>query len=38
MLVHDVHKNETRVINFLGTAPKAFSSEMQHNLSEVKVI
>uniref|UniRef100_A0A3Q0RXX3 Glutathione hydrolase n=1 Tax=Amphilophus citrinellus TaxID=61819 RepID=A0A3Q0RXX3_AMPCI len=28
MLVHDMHRNETRVINFLGTAPKAFSNEM----------
>uniref|UniRef100_A0AAX7V6U1 Gamma-glutamyltransferase 7 n=1 Tax=Astatotilapia calliptera TaxID=8154 RepID=A0AAX7V6U1_ASTCA len=27
MLVHDIHRNETRVINFLGSAPKAFRRE-----------
>uniref|UniRef100_A0A3P8UA19 Gamma-glutamyltransferase 7 n=1 Tax=Amphiprion percula TaxID=161767 RepID=A0A3P8UA19_AMPPE len=31
MLVHDIHKNQTRVINFQGTAPKTFRKEMLHN-------
>uniref|UniRef100_A0A3Q1FUK2 Gamma-glutamyltransferase 7-like n=1 Tax=Acanthochromis polyacanthus TaxID=80966 RepID=A0A3Q1FUK2_9TELE len=36
MLVHDIHKNETRVINFQGTAPKTFRKEMLHNVSGLK--
>ncbi|XP_070814249.1 glutathione hydrolase 7-like [Chaetodon trifascialis] len=36
MLVHDIHKNETRVINFQGTAPKMLKEEMLQNVSEVK--
>lgn len=38
MLVHDIHKNETRVINFQGTAPKALKEEMLRNVSELKVM
>uniref|UniRef100_I3KWT6 Gamma-glutamyltransferase 7 n=1 Tax=Oreochromis niloticus TaxID=8128 RepID=I3KWT6_ORENI len=34
MLVHDIHRNETRVINFLGSAPKAFRTEALHNVSQ----
>ncbi|XP_051271044.1 glutathione hydrolase 7-like [Dicentrarchus labrax] len=36
MLVHDIHKNKTRVIHFQGTAPKALKEEMLQNISEVK--
>ncbi|XP_078105708.1 glutathione hydrolase 7-like [Sander vitreus] len=36
MLVHDIHKNETRVINFQGTAPKTLKEEMLRNVSELK--
>ncbi|XP_039467806.1 glutathione hydrolase 7 isoform X4 [Oreochromis aureus] len=36
MLVHDIHRNETRVINFLGSAPKAFRMEVLHNVSQAK--
>ncbi|XP_035858404.1 glutathione hydrolase 7-like [Sander lucioperca] len=36
MQVHDIHKNETRVINFQGTAPKALKEEMLRNVSELK--
>ncbi|XP_035518399.1 glutathione hydrolase 7-like [Morone saxatilis] len=36
MLVHDIHKNETRVINFQGTAPKTLKEEMLQNVSELK--
>ncbi|KAI3369521.1 hypothetical protein L3Q82_007731 [Scortum barcoo] len=37
MLVHDIHKNETRVINFQGTAPETLKEEMLENASELKV-
>uniref|UniRef100_A0A3Q2VL27 Glutathione hydrolase n=1 Tax=Haplochromis burtoni TaxID=8153 RepID=A0A3Q2VL27_HAPBU len=36
MLVHDIHRNETRVINFLGSAPKAFRREVLYNVSQAK--
>ncbi|XP_044076082.1 glutathione hydrolase 7-like isoform X1 [Siniperca chuatsi] len=36
MLVHDINKNETRVINFQGTAPKTLKEEMLQNVSELK--
>ncbi|XP_033483531.1 glutathione hydrolase 7-like [Epinephelus lanceolatus] len=36
MLVHDSRKNETRVINFQGTAPKTLKEEMLQNVSELK--
>ncbi|XP_038551925.1 glutathione hydrolase 7-like isoform X3 [Micropterus salmoides] len=36
MLVHDIHRNETRVIHFLGSAPKTLKEEMLQNVSEVK--
>ncbi|XP_054473509.1 glutathione hydrolase 7-like isoform X2 [Anoplopoma fimbria] len=36
MLVRDIHRNETRVINFQGTAPKALKEEMLQNVSELK--
>ncbi|XP_070758985.1 glutathione hydrolase 7-like [Enoplosus armatus] len=36
MLVHDLYKNETRVINFQGTAPEALKEEMLQNVSELK--
>ncbi len=38
MLVHDIQKNETRVINFQGTAPETLKEEMLQNVSELKVI
>lgn len=38
MLVHDIHKNETRVINFQGTAPKTLKEEIQQNVLELEVI
>ncbi|XP_044206210.1 glutathione hydrolase 7-like [Thunnus albacares] len=36
MLVHDIHKNETRLINFQGTAPKTLKEEMLQNGLELK--
>ncbi|XP_037643517.1 glutathione hydrolase 7-like isoform X2 [Sebastes umbrosus] len=36
MLVHDIHKNETRVINFQGTAPQTLKEELLQNVSELK--
>lgn len=30
MLVHDIRKNETRVIDFRETAPSAINEEMLH--------
>ncbi|XP_041802153.1 glutathione hydrolase 7-like [Chelmon rostratus] len=36
ILVHDIHKNKTRVINFQGTAPKTLKEEMLQNVSELK--
>lgn len=38
MLVHDITKNETKVINFQGAAPKTLKEEMLQNVSELKVI
>lgn len=38
MLVHDIRKNKTRVIDFQGSAPKTLKEEMLQNVSEVKVI
>lgn len=37
MIVHDIHKNETKVINFQGTAPETLTQEMLLNVSELKV-
>uniref|UniRef100_A0A3Q3NFE7 Glutathione hydrolase n=1 Tax=Mastacembelus armatus TaxID=205130 RepID=A0A3Q3NFE7_9TELE len=36
MMVHDIHKNETRVINFQGTAPRTLTEDMLQNVSELK--
>nr|XP_020448323.1 gamma-glutamyltransferase 7-like isoform X2 [Monopterus albus] len=36
MLVHDIHENETMVINFQGIAPKALTEEMLQNVLELK--
>ncbi|XP_070708475.1 glutathione hydrolase 7-like [Pempheris klunzingeri] len=36
MLVHDIHKNQTRVINFQGTAPETLTEEMLQNVSQLK--
>ncbi|KAI4827589.1 hypothetical protein KUCAC02_030974 [Chaenocephalus aceratus] len=36
MLVHDIRKNKTRVIDFQGSAPKTLKEEMLQNVSEVK--
>ncbi|KAM9859963.1 glutathione hydrolase 7-like [Aulostomus maculatus] len=36
MLVHDIHKNETKLINFQGTAPKRLNEGMLQNGSELK--
>ncbi|XP_031704454.1 glutathione hydrolase 7-like isoform X2 [Anarrhichthys ocellatus] len=36
MLVHDIQRNETRVINFQGTAPTALKEEMLQSVSELK--
>uniref|UniRef100_UPI003AAA5DD2 glutathione hydrolase 7-like n=1 Tax=Centroberyx gerrardi TaxID=166262 RepID=UPI003AAA5DD2 len=36
MLVHDIHKNETRVMNFQETAPYALKEEMLQNVSQLK--
>lgn len=38
MLVHNIRLNETRVINFQGSAPNGLQEEMLQNVSEVKVI
>ncbi len=38
MLVHDIHRNKTRVINFQGTAPKMLTEEMLKNVSELEVL
>lgn len=38
MLVHDITKNKTRVINFQGTAPKTLKEDMLQSVSELKVI
>lgn len=38
MLVHDIAKNKTKVINFQGAAPKTLKEEMLQNVSELKVI
>lgn len=37
MMVHDIRGNETKVLNFLGTVPKALTEEMLHSDSELKV-
>lgn len=37
MLVHDIRRNETRVINFQGSAPELIREEMVQNSSEMKV-
>ncbi|XP_061584303.1 glutathione hydrolase 7-like [Cololabis saira] len=36
MLVHDIRRNETKVINFQGAAPETFKEEMLQNGSEIK--
>ncbi|KAK1900922.1 Glutathione hydrolase 7 [Dissostichus eleginoides] len=36
MLVHDIRKNKTRVIDFQGSAPKTLKEEMLQNVSELK--
>ncbi|KAM6927901.1 glutathione hydrolase 7-like [Xenentodon cancila] len=36
MLIHDIHRNVTKVINFQGAAPKTFKEEMLQNGSEIK--
>ncbi|XP_034068231.1 glutathione hydrolase 7-like [Gymnodraco acuticeps] len=36
MLVHDIRKNKTRLIDFQGSAPKTLKEEMLQNVSEVK--
>ncbi|XP_029288120.1 glutathione hydrolase 7-like isoform X2 [Cottoperca gobio] len=36
MLVHDIQKNETRVISFQGTAPTTLKEEMLQNVLELK--
>ncbi|KAF6722744.1 Gamma-glutamyltransferase 7 [Oryzias melastigma] len=36
MLVHDIRRNETRVINFQGSAPELIREEMVQNSSEMK--
>lgn len=38
MLVHDLHRKETRVIDFQGTAPKALKEVMLQNVSGLKVM
>lgn len=38
MLIHKVRQNETRVINFQGSAPNGLREEMLRNASEQKVI
>lgn len=37
MLVHDIKRNETRVINFQGSTPELLREEMLQNPSEMKV-
>ncbi|XP_063766706.1 glutathione hydrolase 7-like [Eleginops maclovinus] len=36
MLVHDIRKNKTGVIDFQGSAPKTLNEEMLQNVSELK--
>ncbi|XP_041836793.1 glutathione hydrolase 7-like [Melanotaenia boesemani] len=36
MLIHDIQRNETKVINFQGSAPRKIQEEMLQNASEVK--
>ncbi|RVE72849.1 hypothetical protein OJAV_G00041940 [Oryzias javanicus] len=36
MLVHNIKRNETRVINFQGSAPELIREEMVQNLSDMK--
>ncbi|KAM4588695.1 glutathione hydrolase 7-like [Odontesthes bonariensis] len=36
MLIHDMQRNETRVINFQGSAPRTIKEEMLQNASEIK--
>ncbi|XP_056293328.1 glutathione hydrolase 7-like [Pseudoliparis swirei] len=36
MLVHDIQRNKTTVINFQGTSPKALTEEMLKNVSQLK--
>ncbi|XP_023254819.1 glutathione hydrolase 7-like [Seriola lalandi dorsalis] len=36
ILLHDIHKNETKVINFQGTAPKALTEAVLQNVSELE--
>jgi len=38
MLVHDIQRNKTTVINFQGTSPKALTEEMLKNVSQLKVV
>ena len=38
MLIHDMQRNETRVINFQGSAPRTIKEEMLRNASEIKVM
>lgn len=37
MMVHDISRNETRVIDFQGAAPKTLTEEMLRNASELEV-
>lgn len=37
MLIHDIQRNKTKVINFQGAAPKTFREEMLQNAPDVKV-
>ncbi|XP_037535057.1 glutathione hydrolase 7-like [Nematolebias whitei] len=36
MLIHKIRQNETRAINFQGSAPKGLREEMLQNVSEIK--
>ncbi|XP_053171460.1 glutathione hydrolase 7-like [Scomber japonicus] len=36
MMVHDIHSNKTRLINFLGTVPTTLKEDMLQNGSELK--
>ncbi|XP_069008781.1 glutathione hydrolase 7-like [Embiotoca jacksoni] len=36
MIVHDISKNETKVINFQGATPKTIREEMMQNISALK--
>ena len=38
MLIHDTRKNQTKVTNFQGTAPKALKEEMLQNILELEVL